>query len=140
MSKLKLFAGTAVWVPHTWKDRVSGGPHAQLDVAIVAASKPAAVGMLVQAGESESSAAAIVRACKWRRDGMSNPVRDLVVAGVIDMDQSGTYVWKRYSKDSRIARVDVDGMPIVGHFRFHDDGPAGWHMSAEKVTAAPEAR
>lgn len=133
MSKLKLFAGTAVWVPHTWKERVHDGPHSQLDVAIVATSKSAAVDMLVAAGESRNGADAIIRACKWQRDHMSDPIREMVAGEVLDLKQPGVYVWKSHVMDRPVARVDVDGMPIVGHFRLKQTGRGvlGHEMYAE---------
>jgi hypothetical protein len=135
MTALKLFAGTAVWVPNAWKRRVTDGPHSQLDVVIVAASKAGAIELLTGIGEHDSAAQAIARACRWQRDHMSNPVRDLVDAKVVDMDQAGIYVWKRYAKDNPVARIDAPGMPIVGHFRIAKGERGSWSMYAEKVSA-----
>jgi hypothetical protein len=133
--KLKLFTGTAVWVPKTWKDRVTEKPHSQLDVVIVAASKAAAAEMLVGIGEHETTAKGIVAACKLQRDHLSDSVRNLIEGQVLDLEQAGAYVWKNHADNNPIARIDAPGMPIVGYFRYHDDGPNGWHMSAEKVTS-----
>lgn len=119
--KMKLFTAGAAMVPAEWM-RAIDTHRVQADVVIIAASKAAAIDLLAGAGLSRGSAEGIVTQTRMERTGhYSTPVRDLVDVGIVDLATPGAYVYPHYVKDSRVARVDVEGLPIVGHFRYREN-------------------
>lgn len=123
---LKTFIASSTMVPLAWKDRVNTQTdHHQANVLIFASTKAAAVAMLAAAGTSEYDAAAIVSASRaWKR-GIYSVQAALVAAGIADPAEPSAFAWRRNVKGQAIARVDVEGLPIVGHFRYVDTGVIG---------------
>jgi hypothetical protein len=119
MAKMKTFLAATVLLPSNWATRVNTRTHhLQGDVMIVAATKAAAVKMLVAAGVGEAEAKYVIRECRvHQRDVMPSHEASMVAAGVVDLDQPGAYAWRRAGDGLPIARVDAPGLPIVGIFR-----------------------
>jgi hypothetical protein len=117
---MKVFTGHALMVPKEWKDVINTETHhAQADVIIVAASKKAAVEMLVAAGNSQRTSEVLLSECRMRPAGRyDNATRDLLAAGVLDLDTPAAVVYRRSSMGQPIVRVDTDTLPVVARFAY----------------------
>jgi hypothetical protein len=122
---VKIFTASAAMVPGGWRDAISMRSHnVQADVIIVAASKAAAVEVLVSGGTNRGMAESVVKQSTLSRGSHSTAVRDMIAAGVLDVDQVSAFVYHHSNMDNPIARVDVAGLPVVAHFRFRDNPTA----------------
>lgn len=139
MAPLKLYVGTAVWIPNEWSKRTNPERyHAQGDVLIVAASKRAAEELLIQTGAAEVTAKSVVRATRLAgRDILPSDARLLVDAEVVLLDEAGAYIYRHAVDGQKVARIDVDGMPIVAIFRLVErieDGRRTYRLRVEPFT------
>lgn len=114
---LKVFAAYATMVPTEWKRVVNPETsHHQADVVIVAATKAQAIEMLTAAGTDRVDAETIVRAS--RQAMATSAVEALMDAGIVDLKQPVAVVYRRSVKGQPIARVDVEGLPVVGTWQY----------------------
>lgn len=120
MPNLKIFAASSAMVPTTWMRAVDPDTyHVQADVVLVAATKKAAVAMLIAAGLSENSAATLVSQVRVASP-QHGSVKALREAGVADGTTPGVWVYRSAQQGQPIVRGDAEGLPTVAHFRYRE--------------------
>lgn len=120
MPKLKTYLGSTVVLPYEWLRKVNTKTHhIQGQLMIVAATKAAAIEMLVAAGAHPVIAGGLLRECRVAdADALPTDEQALVEAGVADLAAPGAYAWRDGRDGGAIVRVDEPDLPVVGIFRL----------------------